>query len=207
MFIARANEFRRRGFTLIEITIAVLILAGMSLAIYRFVQSNIVALHVSSEVNASEARFNALRDLLTTSLQSLPNGAGALTGEAVKTNDTSKDEMTWNCGAGVGLLTRYAPGNFYVSLILRPADKKHEHLDLGLMRKPADDDSTEGESWIPLIENVRSLEIHYFDPRLNVWQDRWTDNVTLPRLVRVTLSREGSTVPWDAVIPLGRTPL
>jgi prepilin-type N-terminal cleavage/methylation domain len=39
----------RRGFTLLEITFAVAILAMMSLAIYRFVQSNLNAIRASSE--------------------------------------------------------------------------------------------------------------------------------------------------------------
>src|SRR4051812_36173349 len=40
---------RRRAFTLIEITLAVAILGMMSLAIYRFVQTNIVALRIAAD--------------------------------------------------------------------------------------------------------------------------------------------------------------
>jgi hypothetical protein len=58
-----------------------------------------------------------------------------------------------------------------------------------------------------LLENVHGLQIRYFDPRLNVWQDKWTDNVTLPRLVKVTIERNDASVPWEAIIALGRTPL
>ena len=77
------------------------------------------------------------------------------------------------------------------------------------MRKPADDKgfSSAHESWVPLLENVQGLQIRYFDPRLNVWQDKWTDNVTLPRLVKVTIERKDASVPWEAIIALGRTPL
>jgi hypothetical protein len=60
---------------------------------------------------------------------------------------------------------------------------------------------------VPLIENVASLQIRYFDPRLNTWLDRWTDKVTLPRLVKVVIGRAGDAAPWEAIIPLGRTPL
>ena len=41
MFIAPDRDFLRRGFTLLEIMFAVAILAMMSMAIYRFVQSNL----------------------------------------------------------------------------------------------------------------------------------------------------------------------
>jgi prepilin-type N-terminal cleavage/methylation domain-containing protein len=209
MSIALGNRKRHRGFTLLEIMLAAAILAGMSLAIYRFVQSNILALRISSEITASDARYDALRDLLMTQWQSLAPGAGALTGEALKVNDVSRDQITWTCGAGPGLLTRYAAGDFIVSMRVRPESEKSDRVDLGFLRKPQEDRSFTNvhETWVPLLENIRSLQIRYFDPRLNTWQDKWTDNVTLPRLVKVTVERKDAPVPWEAIIPLGRTPL
>ncbi len=65
----------------------------------------------------------------------------------------------------------------------------------------------ENQSWVPLLSDVNSMEIRYFDPRLNAWVDRWTDRGTLPHLVRLTIDRAGSAVPWEAVLPLRRTPL
>ena len=208
MSIAPGNR-RQRGFTLLEIMLAVAILAGMALAIYRFVQSNILALRISSEITASDARYDALRDLLMTQWQSLAPGAGALTGEALKVNDVSRDQITWTCGAGPGLLTRYAAGDFIVSMRVRPESEKSDRVDLGFLRKPQADRSFTNvhETWVPLLENISSLQIRYFDPRLNSWQDKWTDNVTLPRLVKVTVERKDASVPWEAIIPLGRTPL
>jgi prepilin-type N-terminal cleavage/methylation domain-containing protein len=208
MFIAPGNRKRYGGFTLLEIMLAAAILAGMSLAIYRFVQSNILALRISSEITASDARYDALRDLLMTQWQTLAPGAGALTGEALKVNDVSRDQITWTCGAGPGLLTRYAAGDFIVSMRVRPESEKSDRVDLGFLRKPQEDRSFTNvhETWVPLLENIRSLQIRYFDPRLNTWQDKWTDNVTLPRLVKVTVERKDA-VPWEAIIPLGRTPL
>ena len=208
MSIAPGNR-RQRGFTLLEIMLAVAILAGMALAIYRFVQSNILALRISSEITTSDARYDALRDLLMTQWQSLAPGSGALTGEALKVNDVSRDQITWTCGAGPGLLTRYAAGDFIVSMRVRPESEKSDRVDLGFLRKPQEDRSFTNvhETWVPLLENISSLQIRYFDPRLNSWQDKWTDNVTLPRLVKVTVERKDASVPWEAIIPLGRTPL
>jgi prepilin-type N-terminal cleavage/methylation domain-containing protein len=209
MSIAPANRKRPRGFTLLEIMLAVAILAGMSLAIYRFVESNIIALRVSSDITAADARYDALRALLMTQWQSLAPGSGALTGEALKVNDLSRDQITWTCGAGPGLLTRYAPGDFNVSMRVRAESEKSDRVDLGFLRKPQEDRSFTNvhETWVPLLEDIRGLQIRYFDPRLNTWQDRWTDNVTLPRLVKVTIERKDASVPWEAIIPLGRTPL
>lgn len=204
-----AERARRAGFTLLEITLAVAILALMSVAIYRFVQSNLIALRVSAESTAADARYGGLRDLLTAQWQNLPSGLGMLTGQPLKLNDRSRDEIKWTCGAGPGLLTRYAPGDFTVTLRLQPPSRESNRLDLGFLRKPKDDQSLSNarESWVPLIENVQSMQIRYFDPRLNTWLDRWSDTITLPRLIKVVVVRKDAAKPWEVIIALGRTPL
>lgn len=209
-FMSTVRDSRRSflGFTLLEIMLAVAILSLMAVAIYRFVQSNIVALRISSEATAADARYDSLRDLLTAELQSLPAGSGALTGEPLTVNDRSQDELRWVSGSGLGLLTRYSKDECTVALRLQ-SEKNSDRYDLGLLRKPKDDmDFTDvHESWVPLLDNVRGLQIRFFDARLNVWVSRWTDTVTLPRLVKVTIDRNDAAVPWEAIIPLGRTPL
>jgi prepilin-type N-terminal cleavage/methylation domain-containing protein len=204
----RLSCLEHRGFTLLEITLAVAILAMMSLAIFRFVQSNLVALRASSDASAADARYDGLRDLLTAEWQSLPRVPGKMTGEPFKLNDRQRDQVTWSCSAGPGLLTRYAPGDFTVSLRLQPNDKKGDRLDLGFLRKPKNDPGIahENETWVPLIKNVGSLQIQYFDPGLKAWVDRWP-NKPPPRLVKVIIGRTDGPTPWEAVIPLARTPM
>ncbi len=199
---------RPRAFTLLEITLAVAILGMMAVAIYRFVATNLVAVRLSAQVNADDARYAGFANLLTEQLQNLPPGQGTLGGEPYKFSGRSRDEMTWVCSAGPGLLTRYATGDYAVTLRLKPIPKT-DLMELGVTREPEDDTSpTDADrSWVPLIEDLRSMEIRYFDPRLNAWVDRWTDRGTLPHLVRVTLDRVGGSVPWEAIIPLRRTPL
>jgi prepilin-type N-terminal cleavage/methylation domain-containing protein len=208
MFIVRVDR-RHRGFTLLEIIMAVAILATMALAIYRFVQSNLVAIRLSSAALAADARYDGLREVLTTQWQSLPSGKGALLGDAFKLNDRERDEVRWVCRAGPGLMTRYASGDFVVALRLQAEKEGSDRYDLGFLRKPKEASSLTdvNESWIPLIENVQSLQVRYFDVRLNVWVERWTDSGTLPRLVKLTIGRSDAAAPWEAIIPLGRTPM
>ena len=200
---------RPYAFTLLEVMLAVIILGMMSLAIYRFVQANVTAMRVSAEADAVEARYDGLRELLTQQLQSLPPGTAALAGEPLKIEGHDRDELTWFCTAGPGLLTRYATGDFQVSLRLRPHDAKSRQLDLGLLRKPKDDTavSNEHETWVRLIDNVGTLQIRFFDSRLNTWVQRWTDTVTLPRLVKVVIGRTDATAPTEITVPLARMPL
>jgi prepilin-type N-terminal cleavage/methylation domain-containing protein len=194
----------RGGFTLLEITLAVAILATMSLAIYRFVQSNLTALRASADANAADACYSGLRDLLAAQWQNLPSGQGGMTGAPFKLNDRQRDQIQWICGSGSGLLTRYAPGQFTVSLRLQPENKKSNQLDLGFLRTPQDDSGH--ETWVPLIKKINSLQIQYFDPQLNSWIDRWTNAARLPWLVKLTVGRTDAAEPWEAIIPLRRTP-
>jgi prepilin-type N-terminal cleavage/methylation domain-containing protein len=204
MFIAPDKKSVRRGFTLLEITLAVAIIAVMSIAIYRFVQSNLIAIRISADATAVDAGYDGLRELLTTQWQNLPAGSGNLMGEPFKFENRPRDEISWVCGAGPGLLTRYARGDYNVTMRMRPS-KDRKRMDIGLTRKPQDEEAGD-ETWFPLLANVRSLQIRYFDPRLNSWVDRWTDTVTLPRLVRLVITRPNG-IAWDTIIALGRTPL
>jgi prepilin-type N-terminal cleavage/methylation domain-containing protein len=204
----RNSKFEIRnspGFTLLEIMLAVGILGLMSLAIFRFVQSTMTALHLSSDIAARDSQYDGLRDLLTEEWQSLSPQRAKMYGEPFKLNDRERDWVRWNCSAGLGLLTRYAPGEFTVALRLQPENEKSDRLDLGLLRKPKDDSDVGGETWVPLIKNVSSLEIRYFSPQANDWVDRLPGG-GLPRLVKVTVGRSDASTPWEAIIPLARTP-
>src|SRR5438876_12350064 len=94
---SRERAIWLRGFTLLEITLAVAILAMMSLAIFRFVQSNLTALRVSADASAADAQYNGLRDLLQAQWQRLPVRQGAMTGEPFKLSDRQRDEIKWVC--------------------------------------------------------------------------------------------------------------
>jgi prepilin-type N-terminal cleavage/methylation domain-containing protein len=207
-FYHRSRATKRRGFTLLEIVLAVAILGMMSLTIFRFVQSNLTALGVSSDVNAAEAQYDGLRNLLMAEWQSLNPRRAGMNGEPFKMNDRQRDQVSWTCIGGPGLLTRYAASNFTVSVRLQPENSKSDRLDLGFLRIPQKDSDIgeEKASWVPLIKNVNTLQILYFDPRLNTWVDRWNDGSRLPRLVKLTVGRTDATTPWEVIIPLGRTP-
>src|SRR5262249_28562714 len=210
MFTAQGKGQSPRigGFTLLEIMLAVGILGLMSLAIFRFVQANMTALRLSSETAARDTQYDGLRDLLTADWQSLTPTRSRMYGEPFKLNDRERDWIRWSCSAGPGLLTRYAPGDFTVTLAVRPESEKSSRLDLAFLRKPKDDSSVgeTHETWVPLIKNVSSLQISYFSPNLNSWIDRWSNSNQLPLLVKLTVGRTDSPVPWEVIIPLRRTP-
>ena len=198
---------RSGAFTLLEIMLAVTIMGMMSLAIFRFVQANMIAMQLSSGTAAADAQYDGLRDLLTAQWQSLSPLRANMIGEPFKLGDRERDEIKWSCSAGPALLTRYAAGDFNVALRLQPESEKGDRLDLGFVRKPqkGSDVGEAQESWVPLIKNVASLEISYFDPGANNWLPRWPGG-RLPSLIKITVGRTDSTVPWEAIVPLRRTP-
>src|SRR5881396_1311379 len=204
----RLNIRNSVGFTLIEIMLAVGILGMMSVAIFRFVQSNMIALQLSSDTDAADAQYDGLRDLLTAEWQSLSPLRANMVGEPFKLSDRERDEIKWRSSAGPGLLTRYAPGDFTVVLRLQPENEKGSRLDLGFSRKAQEDSDTgeARETWVPLIKNVNSLEISFFDANANNWLPRWPLGGRLPLLVKVTVGRTDAAVPWETIIPLRRTP-
>lgn len=197
----------QRGFTLLEIVLAAAIMGLLTMAIFRFVQTNIQVVQISATESADDARYTGLLDLLTTQWQSLPTGVGAMTGETYKFNDRQRDEIIWVCGAGPGLLTRYAGGEFTVRMRLRPIKEGADKLQLGIYRKPRGEaeGSNEQETWVPLLDDVNGMRIHYFDTRLNAWVERWTDTGTLPRLIEIVIERSNRPN-WRAVVAIGRTP-
>ena len=207
MFTVRVKGKRSRAFTLLEIALATAILGMMCLAVYRFVQTNIAVLRQSATDTMEEAHYNGLLDLLTAQWQSLPTGVGALSGEPFMFNQRPRDEIMWFCGAGPGLMTRYAGGEFSVRMRLRPMKDGSDRMELGFLRRPRStaEGSDEGESWVPLIDDVRGMRIRYFDTRLNAWVERWTDSSSLPRLIEVILERP-NRANWQAIVALGRTP-
>jgi len=190
-----------------EIMLAVAILGMMSMAIFRFVQSNMIALQLSSDTAAADAQYDGLRDLLTAEWQSLSPLRASMAGEPFKFGDRERDEIEWRSTAGPGLLTRYAPGDFTVVLRLQPENEKGGVLDLGFSRTQEDSDTgDERETWVPLIKNVNSLEISYFDANANNWFPRWPPGGRLPSLIKIAIGRSDAAVPWETIIPLRRTP-
>ena len=128
------------------------------------------------------------------------------------------------CPAGNALLTPDARGFYQITLDLREMPRGSGHYALGLEREPWTDDDDDDDDdddaktqaahhpptkpagraappadWVQLIDNVQSLEIAYFDARLNGWVDKWTDAAMLPNLVRVRLTAGGDSVPYELV--------
>jgi type II secretion system protein J len=194
------------AFTLLEVMLAVMIMALIGVAIYRFVLTDLEAIHISTEDTARKGEVQALIAVLGEEFCNLPTSQqNAFSGEAHKFNQKASDQVEWLTQAGNGLFTQAAQGQWKVTLILRPQDKGNTYT-LGLLRQLTDANSKQ-DHWLPLLMNVDAIEIRYFDPRLNAWLEKWSDAQSIPSLVRVRIWRTDQTVPYEAVIELPPTKL
>lgn len=212
---SRANHRTRRAFTLLEVIIATMIIGMIALTLYRFLSANLTAIRYSTELTDEREALQAIIRLLETQLNDLPlREKEALTGQPLKFQNLSNDEITWKCSAGSGLLTTAAAGDFQVTLTVQPVNEKSRETELGLRRRfidplaavesgePVRGRGTEAYNWVSLIRPMAALEVRYFDRQTNAWQDAWKDPARRPELVRVRMWKRAGEAPIEAILPV-----
>ncbi len=185
---------RKGAFTLLEIMLAVAVLAMVGVSIHRIVEGTLSAVRHSGEAISQERLHTAFADFLRFQMQNLPQRTGAITGEPHRFDNLSGDEMRWIAYPGAAMLTRFATGEYQVALTTR---RVGERLELGLNRQHLD--GVEAATWFPLLPEVHALEIRYFDPRSQSWMERWSDQANRPALVRVRLWMTKEGEPYETL--------
>lgn len=192
---------RTPGFTLLEVMLAVAIVALVMLAVMRFVETNVLAMRLSAEVATRRLAVEGLLAVVRRELADLPaTRQGAILGQPHLFGELPSDELEWVTGAGNGLFTRHAAGEYRVTLQLAAAAGGAGY-DLGLKRLE-DGGDPKTVNWLPLLRGVAGFEVRYFDRRLNAWVEKWTDQVARPSLVRVKIWDAADPTPHEAVLPL-----
>lgn len=190
-----------RGFTLLEVMIGVMIIALITLSIFRFLEANLMAIRISSEVNDDRKSLVALVRMIETELQDLPPRTnGAIQGIPHKFDGQPSDELQWYCKAGNGLMTGAPEGEWFSTLTIQ-RNKTTREMEIGLRRRPIEAKESEYDWWA-LLRNVNALEIRYFDPRLNSWIERWNDKNTRPGLVRLRIWRNVDDPPYESIFAI-----
>jgi hypothetical protein len=215
----RPSHSRRHAFTLLEVVLGTMILALLTLTLYRFLAAHLTAMHATSEWSDERDAMQAVVRMVRAELNSLPSqGSDMLKGRALKFRGLSNDIITWRSISGPGLLSANAAGEFYVTLTVQPVSEKSSETELGLRRQPIDPtrvqdvplDRGSGDqkyNWLPLIRPMAALEVRYFDPKQNQWVDAWLDTARYPNLVRIRLWRYADATPTEAVfmVPAANT--
>jgi prepilin-type N-terminal cleavage/methylation domain-containing protein len=206
--MATTHSIRRqpRAFTLLEIILSVAILSMVALALYQFVSSTLLAARVaemSGSLQTELSGFNRVFQSQAINLPTrLPAGAQLLTGKSNRRNGVASDSVQWISPPGNGVFARRADGMLFATLELVP-DKGGAHLVLSRALMQADPNvPPKPLPDVPLLSNLASMEISYYDARINSWVSDWNDAATLPDLVRFRFQFANGAPDYETVIRL-----
>ena len=204
---------RRRGFTLLEVMVAVAILGLVMVTVYQFVGTTLRAASYSEKSGQEDDALAGLRRLVTAQLAAMPdNSNGTLVGVNVNKDGVRRDALQMVCSPGNAVLTPDAHGFYQVTLDLAEQPSGGGRYALSLEREPWTDGTTDDQpdagkpskarpaDVLRLMDGVQALEIGYYDTRLNGWVDRWTDPQALPNLVRLRVTTSGRPEPYEMIL-------
>ncbi len=187
------------AFTLLEVMLAVCVLALVGVSVYRFVETTLTAVRLSTAAERERALGTAFVAYLRGQMLALPSArSGAITGEPHRFNDISSDELRWIARPGSGLLTRHATGEWVVTLTTKRLD--NGEYELGLRRQ--DIEAKKSAGWLPLFRGVHGFEVRYYDQARAQWMEKWTNTESRPALIRVRLCRDPSPEAYEIVLPI-----
>ena len=191
------NPTNTRGFTLLEVMIAVVLIALVAVTIQRFVEATLTGIQHSMEREEESETISGLFRYIDTQLDELPfKGQGAIAGTPHQFgNQLPSDELEWRCRPGHGTLTRAGDGEWRVTLMLRPQGERSNKFDLGLRRRSVENGTDKDWNWVPLLTDVAGIKFQYFDARLNAPVNRWQDPNARPLLVQMWLWRTKNSLP------------
>ena len=154
---------RPRAFTLLEIMLSVAILSMMTLALYQFVDSTILAARLADNSGALQSDLSGFNRVMQSQMIRLPDarppGTQLLTGKSNRTKRSRADSVLWITPPGNGVFARRAEGLLFAALELVPSkqggrlvlSRAQMQADPNVPPKPLPD--------VPLLANVAGLEI------------------------------------------------
>jgi len=199
----RCSRQRHAGFTLLEVMLAIGILALLMGVMLALVEKTLEAtVTLEQEQQRFQQRQGTL-DLLRTTFRTMPNDVQMI---SRRVNDSANGTQQQIVFANAP--TVLAWGNpdemLHSSVILGTPAQTGGGLNVSIKRVPPPDmdiapDATpnyigllpaEGSPqdtavWLTLLENMKSVQWRFFDPRTVNWLDDWTDPNTRPTLVEL----------------------
>ncbi len=227
----RAPEVRLRrfhGFTLLEVVIAVTILALLTGSIYGLLRQSILA---AADLEMAERQDQAIHhfiDLTRSTLESLPSGA-TLVAEVVE-EGSMQQELTltgvfdaFSMGEDpvsasetvIGLTPDTLPSGDADGLIYAVAITRQDFAPQAedgemAIRVGATDDffaaDEEGRYWLPLLPGMSSLLWRFWDEDQELWIESWEDAATRPSMIELQLQPYGRSIPIRVVYDIPPIP-
>jgi prepilin-type N-terminal cleavage/methylation domain-containing protein len=186
----RRARARRSAFTLIEVVIALFIMATLATMLYGIVGGSLRATSTLVEQQNVTEEMRGFVDLSRRTLRMLPPDA-SIDSTPREENGSYYSSITlqeatlpydWLVGRGaltnLMFTTRAQVGGLSQIGLLLPARQDDSGNDIDT---PLDD------RWLPLVNNVLQVTWRYFDGNGQVWQDEWHDRNRRPTLIEMSL--------------------
>jgi type II secretion system protein J len=199
-----SHDCGRRGFTLIEIMVAIAIFAMLIAAVYStwvvILKSAQVEQEAAAQVQRQRIAIRTIVDSLTC-IQSFQASMGYYTFNV--TNDTDHPTLSF-----VAHVPDVFPrnGKFYSDLrrlTFSVESVSDSEKDLVLRQNELLKDMDADEQQVPLVlaRHVKSFVVECWDTNALDWMTEWDDTNSLPPMVRVTLTLNGKTTGDNSSTP------
>jgi len=200
----RASQ-RNRGFTLLELLIAVSLLGLLFAALTGGLRFGTKAWQTSSERLSQSDELQLVYRVLRRQISRSVDAPGDLLSDRSQSSfEGRRDRLSFIGGTPAQAM---APGLFHLELYLVP-DEIGQALALRWQRLGGSAARTDTDNVEPLLRGLRSIEFSYFGKERNEdrarWSSEWRDDRGLPELVRITVEFVDTTrTPWpDIIIPV-----
>ncbi|MBI4024411.1 MAG: prepilin-type N-terminal cleavage/methylation domain-containing protein [Verrucomicrobia bacterium] len=199
------------GFTLLEVMLAVALLALLAGGLFAIVSGTMASAAELHQRQNRQQQVEGLVALCQRTFRTLPSSA-SLQGGVREESGVYLPEV----------ILRQAPAAFswgdpsvaLPTAVLRARPQVGGLFGLGLLREHDSsgvESSSESERpvrWLMLLSDIRKLEWRFYDSRTATWMEEWNDHALRPSLVELTLTLAGELSPVRFIFwlpPLART--
>ena len=192
-----AKTGARGGFTMIEMTVVLVIFVLLAGGIYTVVNTAIGASAVLSEENLRAQRLNAFVSLLRRTFHNLPATA-QITG-GVRADGSGVPEIVLRDAPGVFSWGAGGPASGTVLLSALP--RLGGGVQFSLLSLPSSlgeqerRDAVRDGNWLRLLPDLRSARWRFYDQAQKDWREDWPEGTGRPPLVELSFTLLGEEIP------------
>ncbi len=199
----------KRAFTLIEVMLALSIIALLAGALFGTVRATLSATAALNDTQRSRQQIYGLFELCRQTFTALPVTS---TIQWVATSDQGQNLSEVDLRLAPYAFSWGENATFYGETSLCCHVARDGTLTLGIEQReidPVTGLTKPNPAWLPLLYNLKSAVWNFYDTRTSQWQNYWTDTTTHPTVMNLTLTFSGQDQVWSQSFwmpPLAGTP-
>jgi len=193
----RRKTDARSGFTMIEMTVVLVIFVLLAGGIYTVVNAAISASAVLSEENLRFQRLNAFASLLRRTFHNLPATA-QITG-GVRSDGSGVPEIVLRDAPGV--FAWGTGGSASGTVLLSAVPRLGGGVQFSMLSLPSSlgeqerRDAARDGKWLRLLPDLREARWRFYDEAQQDWREDWAEGMGRPPLVELSFVLLGEEIP------------